>query len=125
MDSFHSVAAVSLATLTFFSALGFSQPDSKVVKVVEKERTTNLMKGSVFEVQLAGGGNKRYSYITYRENFCGLHSDSSGCPPENFPEKPPLMQEFGFEKVKDDPKVYTPEKTICMDEEVFKKCKKI
>ena len=122
MDSFHSVILVSAVALVVFSALGFSQPDSEVVKVVEKDRTTNLMQGSVFEVHFAGGGTDRYEYVTHRETYCSTHPDASGCPPEVFPDKPPVMQNFSFSKTDESPDTYRPEESICMEEGTYVRC---
>ncbi|MFB6116783.1 MAG: hypothetical protein ABEK10_04715 [Candidatus Nanosalina sp.] len=122
MDRFHSVILVSIVSLFAFSAIGFSQPDSVVVKVVEKDRTTNLMQGSVFEVHFASGGTDRYEYVTHRETYCSTHPDASGCPPEVFPKKPPIMQNFSFEQTGENPETYRPEESICLEDGIFVRC---
>lgn len=95
--------------------LDLNEPDSLVDRVEEKDRTTNLMAGSVFEVHFESGGNDRYNYVANRENYCEIHPDASGCPPEDFPEKPPLIQNFDFTHPPNST-VYIPKESICMDE---------
>lgn len=123
MEYRKSFVLATLILTVAFSALGSLQPDSKVVKVVEKDRTTNLMTGSVFEVHFASGGSERFEYVTHRQNYCEVHPESSGCPPEEFPDKPPFMQNFSFEKTSENPDTYQPQENICIQNNDYQKCR--
>jgi len=115
------IAAIIFAAA--LSALGTLQSDSEVVKIVEKDRTTNLMTGSVFEIHFASGGLERFEYVTHRQNYCEINPNSSGCPPEAFPEKPPIMQKFKFEKTGETPDIYRPQESICLQRNQYQKCR--
>ncbi len=110
-----SVLLTVVLVLAVVLFLDLNEPDSLVDRVEEKDRTTNLMAGSDFEVHFESGGNDRYNYVTHRENYCEVHPDASGCPPEDFPEKPPLIQKFNFTHPPNST-VYIPKEAVCMDE---------
>ncbi len=122
MKNFGYGVIISAVLLAGFSASALSQPDSEVVKVVEKNRTTDLMKGSVFEVHFASGGTEKFTYVTHKEKYCSNHSDASGCPHEEFPAQPSVMQEFDFENSSNKTDVYRPENSICLVESKYMNC---
>lgn len=123
MEAFRPIIVALAISVLFLSAFGFSQPDSKIVKVVEKNRTTDLMAGSVFEVQFRSGGTEKFSYVRHKEEYCIEHPEASGCPPEEVPEKPPFMQNFSFSTNSTEPIVYRPEESICLEDGAYIKCK--
>lgn len=116
------VIAVLSILLASFSALVVSQPDSEVVKIVEKNRTTELMAGSVFQVHFASGGSEQFNYVTHKEKYCSNHSDASGCPPEEFSERPTFMQNFSFTKNSTAPVIYRPNESICFEDGAYIQC---
>lgn len=122
MDSLRSISLVLAFLMIALSASVFSQPDSEIVKVVKKNRTTDLMTGSVFEVQFASGGTEKFNYVTHNEEYCRNHSDASGCPPEEFPTKPPIMQKFEFKNSSNKTGVYKPEDSICLEDSTYINC---
>ena len=108
---FLSILLICIITVL---TIDLNEPESLVDRVEEKDRTTNLMKGSVFEVYFESGGTDRYNYVTHRENYCEINTNSSGCPPENFPEKPPLIQNFKFKHIPNST-VYIPKESVCIN----------
>ena len=97
------------------SFVDLNEPDSLVDRVEEKDRTSNLMAGSVFIVHFESGGTDRYNYVAHRENYCNINPNSSSCPPEDFPEKPPIVQNFSFTHPPNST-IYMPKESVCIDE---------
>ncbi len=109
---------ILLALIIIFSALviDLHEPDSMIDRIEEQDRTTNLMTGEVFIVHFESGGKDRFSYVSHREDtYCSVNPNSSECPPEEHPEKPPLMEKFNFTKKPTKDTVYVPESAICID----------